>query len=80
VATTPAAGTCEHCQQTRPLVRYEPDHNFHFAGATCEWCERETQPLLCTPCWGRERQREDDAPMGAEEKAMTEALLGLRSS
>jgi hypothetical protein len=65
----PAEGRCEHCKQTRPLFRYEPDHNAHLDpyGLTCRWCTREQQPLLCARCWSAERELEDNDPRLNEE-------------
>lgn len=61
-AETPLEARCDHCKQTRPLFLYEPDHDFHLTGITCEWCERDKQPLLCARCWSVEKQREDNDP------------------
>lgn len=73
--TQPTDGRCSSCQQTRPLFRYEPDHNMHAIPVSCEWCDRNEQPLLCSRCWEAERLREENAPMGAEELGATEFLL-----
>jgi hypothetical protein len=73
--TTPVEARCDHCKQTRPLFLYEPDHNAHAIPVACEWCDREKQPLLCSRCWGVERQREENTPMGVDERAATEFLL-----
>ena len=72
---TPIEARCDHCKQTRPLFLYEPDHNMHAFPVPCEWCERDKQPLLCVRCWGKERLREENAPMSAEEEAATGFLM-----
>lgn len=77
MSLTPADGACEHCKQTRPLFAYEPDHNAHAIPVPCDWCDREKQPLLCTRCWGKERQREENTPVSAEEDNATALLLAL---
>lgn len=69
----PIEARCDHCKQTRPLFLYEPDHNCHLIPVWCEWCEREKQPLLCVPCWGKEREREENTQY-PEEAAMGAAL------
>jgi hypothetical protein len=58
----PLEARCDGCKQQRPLFLYEPDHDFHLTGITCEWCERDKQPLLCTRCWSEEKQREENDP------------------
>lgn len=73
--TTPIEARCDHCKQTRPLFLYEPDHTFHFVPVDCEWCDRDTQPLLCARCWEKERLREENAPASPEELAIG-AFLG----
>lgn len=77
VLSGPFRGRCERCWQPRTLTRYEPDHDFHAIPVPCEWCERERQPLLCTPCWGAEREREENAPMSAEEEQAAVAFAAL---
>ncbi|GGX49303.1 hypothetical protein [Streptomyces noursei] len=67
----PVEARCDHCKQIRPLFLYEPDHNVHVLPVACEWCDRQQQPLLCSRCWGKERGREESAPMGADEEAAT---------
>lgn len=78
--TPPTQGPCEHCKQTRPLFEYEPDHNAHAIPVNCEWCDREKQPRLCSPCWGKERQREENMPVSPEEDAATAFLLGMAAN
>jgi hypothetical protein len=80
VSTHPVEARCEQCKQTRPLFRYEPDHNAHAIPVACEWCDRDTQPLLCTPCWGTEREREENMPVSAEEDAATAFLLSMAAN
>lgn len=62
--TVPIEARCDHCKQTRPLFLYQPQHNAHLGGLAlaCRWCTRDKQPLLCTKCWGIEREREEDDP------------------
>ncbi|MCI3246485.1 hypothetical protein [Streptomyces spinosisporus] len=69
-------GPCEHCKQPRPLFRYEPEHNAHLGGgfATCRWCTREKQPLLCVRCWEKERLREENDPALNEEAETLEEI------
>jgi len=67
--TTPIEARCDHCTQTRPLFLYEPNHTFHLIPVHCEWCQRDTQPLLCARCWEKERLREENAPTGSDEQA-----------
>lgn len=78
-AAQAAEGRCEHCKQARPLFPYVPDHGgMHVSpalAAGCRWCTREKQPLLCVRCWGKEREREDDDPMLAEEDETWSLLL-----
>jgi hypothetical protein len=76
----PIEARCDHCKQTRPLFLYEPDHNVHAIPVACEWCERGKQPLLCTRCWGIEREREENTPMGSEEEAVTAFLMAAAAS
>ncbi|MGE7437544.1 hypothetical protein [Kitasatospora sp. NPDC001175] len=76
----PVEASCDRCKQTRPLFLYQPDHNMHAIPVPCEWCDRDTQPLLCSRCWGVERERELNAPMSADEQAATEFLLGLAAN
>lgn len=71
----PLEARCDHCKQTRPLFLYEPDHDFHLTGITCEWCAREKQPLLCTRCYSTEKQREEKAPMAPDDEAAAEFLV-----
>lgn len=73
----PIEARCDHCKQARPLFLYEPEHNTHAIPAACEWCDRDKQPLLCTRCWAKERQREENAPISAEELAAAEFLYSL---
>ncbi|WP_263165441.1 hypothetical protein [Streptomyces sp. SCSIO ZS0520] len=65
----PLEARCDHCHQTRPLFLYEPEHDMHITGITCEWCERDKQPLLCTRCWSTEKQREENDPGDPEDNA-----------
>lgn len=76
----PVEARCDHCKQPRPLFLYEPDHNAHAIPVPCEWCDRGKQPLLCTRCWGAERERELNMPVSAEEDAATAFLLGLAAN
>lgn len=76
----PIEARCDHCKQLRPLFPYEPDHNAHAIPVPCEWCDRDEQPLLCTRCWGIERERELNAPAGLEEREATAFLLGLAAN
>jgi hypothetical protein len=73
----PTEGRCEHCKQTRPLFRYEPDHDAHLDpyGLTCRWCTREKQPLLCTRCWSAERVEEDEDPQLSREGRIWDSIL-----
>jgi hypothetical protein len=80
MTTQPVEARCDHCKQTRSLFLYEPDHNAHALPVACEWCDREKQPLLCTRCWGVERAREENAPMGVDEQAATAFLLGAAAN
>lgn len=73
----PLETRCDHCKQTRPLFLYEPDHNAHAIPVPCEWCDRQTQPLLCVRCYSAERIREENTPASSAEKAATAFLLGL---
>jgi len=61
-AEQPIEARCDRCKQTRPLFLYEPDHDFHLTGITCEWCARDKQPLLCARCFSAEKQREENDP------------------
>ncbi|MEU1908438.1 hypothetical protein [Streptomyces hygroscopicus] len=65
--TQPIEARCDHCKQTRPLFLYQPTHNAHFGFATCRWCARDKQPLLCVRCWGAERELEENDPFLNEE-------------
>lgn len=76
----PVEARCDTCKQLRPLFLYEPDHNSHAIPVACEWCDREKQPLLCTRCWGAERERELNAPSSTEERDATAFLLGLAAN
>ncbi|WP_406417973.1 hypothetical protein [Streptomyces sp. NBC_01614] len=58
----PIEARCDHCKQQRPLFLYEPDHDFHLTGITCEWCARDKQPLLCVRCFSAETLREENDP------------------
>ena len=71
---TPLEARCDHCRQTRPLFLYEPEHNAHFGFATCRWCARDKQPLLCTRCWGAERELEENDPFLNEEAETMERI------
>ncbi|KMS79568.1 hypothetical protein ACH49_12105 [Streptomyces leeuwenhoekii] len=71
MADQPVEARCDHCEQLRPLFLYEPDHNVHLIPVPCEWCERDKQPLLCVRCYSAEREREENAPMSADEEAAT---------
>jgi hypothetical protein len=59
----PIEARCDHCTQTRVVWLYDTLHDFHLdaGAATCRWCTRTRQPLLCTPCWSAERLREETA-------------------
>lgn len=75
--STPIESRCDGCKQTRPLFLYEPEHNAHFNGAllaTCTWCNRDRQPLLCVRCWGAEREREENDP-GLIQEAETMEMI-----
>lgn len=78
-AVQPVEGRCDHCKQIRPLFLYVPDHGgMHLSPALvtgCRWCTRETQPLLCVRCWDKEREREDNDPLLAEEDETWALLL-----
>lgn len=65
----PLEARCDLCKQTRVLFLYEPDHDFHLTGITCEWCARDKQPLLCTRCYSAEKQREENAPTNPDDEA-----------
>lgn len=76
-------GTCEHCQQRRPVWRYEPDHNAHLhepARWTCRWCVREDndngQPWLCVRCYSTEKEREEETPLDETEAALMSLIAG----
>ncbi|MFE2384468.1 hypothetical protein [Streptomyces misionensis] len=71
----PLEARCDHCKQLRPLFLYEPDHDFHLTGITCEWCARDKQPLLCTRCWSAEKQREENDPGDPTDNAMAEFFV-----
>jgi hypothetical protein len=73
----PVEARCDHCQQTRPLFLYEPDHDFHVIPVSCEWCAREKQPLLCARCWGVEKRREENAPMSKTEEQAAAGFYAL---
>lgn len=66
----PLEARCDGCKQTRPVFLYEPDHDFHLTGITCEWCARDKQPLLCTRCWSTEKEREENTPGHPDDEAM----------
>ncbi|NEB83942.1 hypothetical protein G3I43_07080 [Streptomyces anulatus] len=72
---TPIEARCDHCKQTRPLFLFEPDHDFHLTGITCEWCRREKQPLLCVRCFSAETLREEADPGSPEDNALAAALI-----
>ncbi|MFH9761350.1 hypothetical protein ACH4MJ_04345 [Streptomyces anulatus] len=72
---TPIEARCDHCKQTRPLFLYEPDHDFHLTGITCEWCARDKQPLLCVRCFSAETLREEADPGSPEDNALAAALI-----
>lgn len=76
-ATAPIEARCDHCTLTRPLFLYEPNHDFHLVPRLCEWCERETQPLLCTRCYSAEKQREENDPLAPGEENAAAFLVGL---
>jgi hypothetical protein len=65
----PIEARCDHCRQTRPLFRYEPDHGMHLGALafSCRWCTRDEQPLLCARCWSTEKEREETHPDLIEE-------------
>lgn len=73
----PLEAHCDHCRQTRPLWLYQPEHTMHLTLVTCDWCDRDRQPLLCTRCWSDERIREETAPVSEAEDAMAAVLAGL---
>lgn len=75
--STTIEAPCDHCKQTRTLFLYKPEHNAHAIPVACEWCDREKQPLLCTRCWGNEREREENMPVSPDEDAATAFLLGM---
>lgn len=66
----PLEARCDHCKQTRPVFLYEPDHDFHLTGITCEWCARDKQPLLCVRCFSAETLREENDPGNPDDNAM----------
>ncbi|PZT70156.1 hypothetical protein DN402_31540 [Streptomyces sp. SW4] len=70
MTSQPLEARCDGCKQQRPLFLYEPDHDFHLTGITCEWCARDKQPLLCARCWSAEKQREENDPGDPEDNAM----------
>lgn len=74
-------GTCEHCQQRRPVWRYEPDHGVHLhepARWTCRWCVREDndkgQPWLCVRCYSAEAVLEEETPLDETEAAVMDLI------
>lgn len=67
----PFEAYCDHCHQQRPLFLYEPDHNCHLVPVACRWCDRDKQPLLCTRCWGKERELEENTSLTEDEAAIT---------
>ena len=71
----PIEARCDGCKQQRPLFLYEPDHDFHLTGITCEWCAREKQPLLCARCWSTEKQREENDPGDPADNAAAEFFV-----
>jgi hypothetical protein len=75
MTATPLEARCDHCKQTRPLFLYEADHDFHLTGITCEWCEHDKQPLLCTRCWSAEKQREENDPGDPTDNAAAEFFV-----
>ncbi|MFD7609672.1 hypothetical protein [Streptomyces sp. NPDC059828] len=75
--TQPLEARCDHCKQQRPLFLYEPDHDFHLTGITCEWCARDRQPLLCTRCWSAEKQREESDPGDPQDNAAGAAFAQM---
>ncbi len=75
--TTPIEARCDHCKQTRPLFLYEPDHDFHLTGITCEWCARDKQPLLCVRCFSAETLREEADPGSPEDNALAAELIRI---
>lgn len=76
----PIEARCDHCNQTRPLFLYEPDHNVHAIPVPCTWCDRDRQPLLCVRCWGAERELEESTPMSDAEAEATAFLLRVASN
>lgn len=73
----PVEAACDHCKQTRPLFLYQPDHGMHLNPAVmlgCRWCNRATQPLLCTRCWGKERELEENDTGLAEDAETLEQI------
>lgn len=77
MSTQPIEAQCDRCKQTRPLFLYEPDHDFHLLPVTCEWCEREKQPLLCVRCYSAERQREESTPLAPGEAEAADTFQRL---
>lgn len=75
--THPIEARCDHCKQLRPLFRYRPTHDAHLGFASCRWCDRDEQPLLCVRCWEVERRLEESTPPSAEEAALAEFLAPL---
>jgi len=73
----PIEARCDYCKQARPLFLYQPEHDFHLLPVTCEWCERDQQPLLCARCWGKERQREENAPLAPGEAQAADTFYAL---
>jgi hypothetical protein len=81
MTAAPIEARCDHCSQTRPLFLYQPAHNVHLGGNafTCRWCSRDKQPLLCTRCWGTEREREENDPALDAEAETWEQILAANS-
>lgn len=71
----PLEARCDGCKQTRPVFLYEPDHDFHLTGITCEWCARDKQPLLCTRCWSAEKEREESDPGHPDDNAFADFFV-----
>ena len=74
-------GRCDHCQQRRPLWRYQPGHGVHLhepARWSCRWCVREDhgqgQPWLCVRCYSAEAVLEEETPLTETEAAVYDVL------
>lgn len=77
MTTKPLEARCDHCNQQRPLFRYQPDHTAHLLPVACRWCDRQQQPLLCVRCWGKERQLEENTPATDAEQSIGDFLTAV---